>query len=40
MKFIPMLFSPDMAAANIAGTKSQTRRIIKPQPEDEPHNLL
>jgi hypothetical protein len=32
-KLIPMLFSTDMAKANMDGNKTETRRIVKPQPE-------
>lgn len=34
MKETGILFKPDMIRANLEGRKSQTRRIIKPQPDD------
>ena len=40
-RFIPMLFSTDMVKAILKGTKTQTRRIINPQPENfKPNSII
>lgn len=40
MKHIPILYSQDMILAKIAGRKTQTRRIVNPQPSEHHWSLF
>ena len=40
-RFVPMLFSTPMVQAILNGTKTETRRIINPQPENyQPSSII